>query len=78
MFVTGCSVFGSVQPKPAPYQPPELDPRDKKACYDPGIEGDALSALGDTRVALADCRKKHENVVDQYEAVRVKQGTQAQ
>ena len=72
MLVSGC--FGSGSDKPAPYQAPPLDPRDEKVCYDPGIKGDSISALGDTRTALADCRRKHKNVVNQYRSVRVELG----
>ena len=58
----------------APYQAPPLDPRDEKACYDPGVGDEAISTLGSTRVALADCRKKHQNIVEQYNQVRADLG----
>jgi hypothetical protein len=54
----------------APFQAPPLDPRDEKPCYDPGVGEEAITSLGQHRVALADCRKKHENVVKQYNQVR--------
>lgn len=53
-----------------PYQAPALDPRDEKACYDPGVGEDAIETLGAHRVALAECRRKHQNVVNQYNEVR--------
>lgn len=65
--VSACSKSGEGA---APYQAPALDPRDEKPCYDPGVGGEAITSLGQHRVALADCRKKHENVVEQYNQVR--------
>lgn len=59
----------------APYKAPVLDPRDEKACYDPGVGEDAIEALGAHRVALAECRRKHQNVVNQYNEVRSDLGT---
>lgn len=53
---------------------PALDARDATACYDPGVEGTYSEALTANRVALADCRRKHGNVVAQYEEVRDKLG----
>jgi len=53
---------------------PPLDPRDEAECYDPGVGAEAISTLGETRVALADCRKKHQNVVEQYNEVRADLG----
>lgn len=73
--VSGC--FGSGDPVSAPYQAPVLDGRDAEVCYDPGIKGDSISALSDTRTALADCRRKHTNVVNQYNNVRVELGKKA-
>ncbi len=72
MLVSGCLGLG--EEVAAPYQAPPLDARDEKMCYDPGIKGDSISALGDTRTALADCRRKHKNVVNQYRSVRVELG----
>lgn len=60
--------------KAAPYKPPALDPRDEKPCYDPGVGTEAITTLGKTRVALVDCTRKHQNVVDQYNAVRDRMG----
>ncbi|QXN72656.1 hypothetical protein RCZAHN_47 [Rhodobacter phage RcZahn] len=49
---------------------PPLDPRDEQPCDDPGVEGTFGQALADNRVALADCRQRHENVVEAYNDVR--------
>lgn len=68
---SGCSESNEAA---APYQAPPLDPRDQKACYDPGVGDEAIASLGAHRVALADCRKKHQNVVKQYEQVRQELG----
>jgi hypothetical protein len=67
----GC---GTSADGPAAYQAPPLDPRDEKDCYDPGVGDEALASLGDNRVALADCRRKHRNVVRQYNRVRADLG----
>ena len=67
-FGSGCAAFGKAGP--AAYQAPPLDVRDKSPCTDPGVGEEALTALAETRVALADCSEKHGNVVRQYEAVR--------
>lgn len=47
---------------------PDLDVRDQQRCYEPGviIGEQALVELGRTRVALADCRRKHGRVVKAY------------
>ena len=66
-FVIGCSESNEGA---APYQAPPLDQRDETPCYDPGVDSDAIKAIAENRVALAACRKKHQNVVDQYEDVR--------
>lgn len=69
--VSGC--LGSNETA-TPYQAPPLDPRDEAVCYDPGIGQEAIDSLGRTRVALADCRKKHQNVISQYNQVRERLG----
>jgi len=69
--VSGC--FGSNEAA-TPYQAPPLDPRDEEICYDPGVGNEAIDTIGSTRVALADCRKKHQNVVKQYNQVRSELG----
>jgi hypothetical protein len=53
---------------------PRLDPRDEAPCYDPGVSQDAVVATAENRVALASCRAKHQNVVDQFNSVRVRLG----
>lgn len=72
MFVSGCgqSTDGRIV-----VELPPLDPRDEKPCYDPGIATDALVALGEHRVALADCRRRHQNAIDQYNEARTQLGT---
>lgn len=51
---------------------PDLSPADKKPCYDPGVPAgvDARVILADTRVALADCRNRHQRVVRQHADAR--------
>ncbi|MCA1775703.1 MAG: hypothetical protein LC676_08880 [Loktanella sp.] len=50
----------------APRSVPDLDPRDERTCYDPGVEGSYRDALAENRLALADCRLRHANVVEAY------------
>lgn len=49
---------------------PQLDPRDEKTCTDPGVPARAAEAVAVTRLALADCTRKHKNVVLAYNGVR--------
>ena len=49
---------------------PPLQAADAAPCYDPGVDRDAIVSLANTRVALASCRKKQQNVVSQYNDVR--------
>lgn len=69
----GCATSRSQEtavsaPTIATFALPDLDPRDAQRCYDPGVRADAqaLVELGRTRVALADCRRKHGRVVKAY------------
>lgn len=68
--VTACSESD----KAAPYKAPPLDPRDERPCYDPGVTSEAIETIAQTRVALADCTRKHRNVVSQYNDVRGRMG----
>ena len=49
---------------------PRLDPRDEKACVDPGVPGNMVQIAAAARLALAKCSEKHGNVVEQYNDVR--------
>lgn len=69
-FVSGCFGLTETVYVPAGTTVPALDPRDEAVCPDPGVVGTALSALADNRLALADCRRRHANVVGQYNSVR--------
>lgn len=71
LLLSGCGESS----KAVPYEPPPLDPRDEKLCYDPGVGVEAISTVAETRVALADCAGKHSNVVTQYNSVRDRMGT---
>ena len=64
VFVSGCGQSSDIGI--APRGIPDLDPRDEKPCYDPGVEGSYPEALAENRLALADCRMKHANVVKAY------------
>lgn len=67
-FVSGC--LGSTSSPVIVGAPvPRLDPRDEAACLDPGVQGNAIEALADNRLALAQCSRKHGNVVGQYNEV---------
>lgn len=65
--LSACGQSGSpVGPAPLP----PLDPRDAAACSFPEIGTEALSSLTRHRVALAECSRKHQNVVSQYQDAR--------
>lgn len=68
IFVSGCETSG----KPILQAPPipPLDPRIEAPCPDPGVRGDYLSALTANRLALAECRRRHQNVVESYNDAR--------
>ena len=68
MFASGCERYD--KPVIQPVQIPRLDARDESPCYDPGVEGNYGEALTANRVALASCRRKHTNVVEQYNSAR--------
>jgi hypothetical protein len=64
MSLAGCARSGSrslVQAERV--QIPAPDPRDTKACYDPGVDGDAIVALTENRTALAVCKRRHAGMV---------------
>ncbi len=68
MSVTGCGTSNNIGLGNGVI--PRLDPRDEAPCPDPGVEGTYAEALADNRVALADCRNRHQNVVDAYNDLR--------
>lgn len=70
--VSACSGSGNG----TPYTPPPLDPRDEAECDDPGVGSEAISSLAQNRVALADCARRHANVVQQYNDVRGRMGVE--
>lgn len=74
LFVSNCSESSRQAGAPIP----PLDPRDSRPCYEPGVDQNAVKALTDTRVALADCRKKHDNVVRAYEGARQALGSEVE
>lgn len=55
---------------------PPLDPRDEAACEDASVDGGAVEIAANARLALAICRGKHQNVVEQYNDVRRTFGVQ--
>lgn len=48
---------------------PQLDPRDRAPCYDPGVSAEAQEAATDNRIAWAACKEKHGNVVAAFDKV---------
>lgn len=74
MFVSGC--FGSSKPLVTAQPIPELTLYAAADCPDPGVNPDAIKALAENRLALADCRKRKRVAVGQYEAVRTAFGAQ--
>lgn len=73
MSASACNVFGRA---PQLEHVPALDPRDEAECTDPGVGAEAIVALAENRVALADCARRHANVVRQYNDVRQQMGEQ--
>lgn len=67
IFVSACapSVETAVEPIP------RLDPRDAAPCALPDVGPEAIAALTRHRVALAACKRRHANVVAQYEDARI-------
>ena len=74
LFVSGCFESGKPTTKPVPIPP--LTTYAAADCPDPGVAADAIQALAEHRVALADCRKRKRVAVSQYEAIRTNFGTQ--
>lgn len=74
MTLSACAGLGNKPPATIPPDEaaaliiPELSAEDARPCYDPGVPdgADALVVIADTRVALADCARRHGRVVDQY------------
>lgn len=68
MMLAGCATSGDV-PIP-PHRPlPPLAAADKEPCHDPGVKDGAIaqSELATNRLALADCKRRHGRVVEQYQ-----------
>lgn len=74
MSVSGC--FGSSEPTTKPQPIPPLTPYAEAECPDPGIATDAIKALAENRLALADCRKRKQVAVRQYNEVKAAFGVQ--
>jgi hypothetical protein len=74
MFVSACSESGSVPHVSVPV--PDLSQFARSECRDPGVDRDAVKALAETRVALAECRRKKSAAVAQYDDVKVRFGQQ--
>ncbi len=80
--LSGCGVWGADQepvpaPVPAPVVVSSLSAEDKRPCDDPGVQPgvDMRDIIADHRVALGECRQRHQRVVKQYQAI---QGTYEQ
>lgn len=74
MFVSACSESGSTARVAAPV--PDLSAFARSGCRDPGVDRDAVRALAETRVALAECRRKKDAAVAQYDDVKTRFGPQ--
>ena len=66
IFASACSP--SFDPGPVAVRPvlPALPVEMVQECEEPGVDRDAIVALTENRVALADCRRRHNAVVDFY------------
>lgn len=70
-FVSGCAGFNDpIYVAGGKVIVPDLDPRDRASCADPGVDGNAAQVAVKNRAAWAECRKKHTNVVASYDALR--------
>lgn len=49
---------------------PDMPATTASPCVDPGVASDALVALTETRLALAACRRKHNDAVAFYSDVK--------
>lgn len=76
IFVTACERSGESTYRGAPVPP--LDLRTAAPCYDPDVGTDAIETLTRHRVALAECRRKHQNAVEAYEDVRENLGAEVE
>lgn len=70
MPLSGCASFGKPPVAVAPTLP-DLDPRDVSKCDDPGVPeiktvGEAVGALGATRVYAACEARKRQNIIATY------------
>ena len=74
MFASACSGLDSPPPISAPI--PELSEFARSECRDPGVDRDAIKAIAETRLALAECRRKKGAAVSQYEDVMARFGPQ--
>lgn len=73
-FVSGC--LRSDEPTTKPQPIPAMTPYAAQDCPDPGVAEDAIKALAENRLALADCRKRKKIAVAEYAAVRGAFGAQ--
>jgi hypothetical protein len=67
MFCAACAT--SPNPSITGAQIPQLDPRDRAPCYDPGVDSKAPKAATENRIAWAACKDKHGNVVAAFDKV---------
>ncbi len=78
MTLSACAGLGNKPPATIPPGTattliiPELSVGAARSCYDPGVPdgADALVVIADTRVALADCVRRHGRVVAQYRDIQ--------
>lgn len=67
VFASACSPFIDTAVRPVL---PDMPATTASPCSDPGIALDALVALTETRLALAACRRKHDDAVAFYRDVK--------
>lgn len=74
MFVSACSESGKPLTVSAPI--PNLSGFARSPCSDPGVDRDAVKAIAETRLALADCSRRKGAAVSQYDDVKARFGPQ--
>lgn len=67
--LTSLSACGPSIEVAVPQKAPPLARQDSAVCRDGQLSGDAISDLVDHRLALAECRRKHDRVVKFYNSV---------
>lgn len=72
LLASGCSAYTDPGKGRLLVPLPDIDPRDRAPCPDPGVDENKTVAVAENRVLAACERKKKENVIALYDGVRSK------